>query len=347
MEYKEFVEKVKSDLPERFSGELAGAAVEETHVSKLQGRSYDGISIIPQDSIMGMTMDMQPYFQMVQEGIPYETVLENAADTAVGRYEGRPDISPNEIGNYAVAKDRLTVQLVGKEKNEEMLRQIPHHDLEDMSVIYRLQIRSDGYGEAAVTVTNAMLEQYGVTAEQLHRDAVESAAVRHPYEIKTMSEILSEFSDGMIIPEGELPLYVATNESRLNGAGVLSYPGFMEAAADRLNGSFYILPSSVHEVILLPENSAFSVQELQAMVQDINAAEVSPEEQLSNHVYHYDSKERVFELADKYEARKQDKAIGKDRGRTSVLETLHEHQKECAEKPRKMAPAHHREDASR
>lgn len=102
-----------------------------------------------------------------------------------------------------------------------------------------------------------------------------------PYEIKTMSEILSEFSDGMIIPEGELPLYVATNESRLNGAGVLSYPGFMEAAADRLNGSFYILPSSVHEVILLPENSAFSVQELQAMVQDINAAEVSPEERLA------------------------------------------------------------------
>lgn len=127
---------------------------------------------------MGMTMDMQPYFQMVQEGIPYETVLENAADTAVGRYEGRPDISLEEIGTYAAVRDHLTVQLVGKEKNEEMLRQIPHHDLEDMSVIYRLQIRSDGYGEASITVTNTMLEQYGVTAEQLHRDAVESAAVR-------------------------------------------------------------------------------------------------------------------------------------------------------------------------
>lgn len=347
MEYKEFVEKVKSDLPVRFSGALDGAAVEATHVSKLQGRSYDGISIIPQDSIMGMTMDMQPYFQMMQDGIPYETVLENLAGTAVDRYEGKPDISLEEIGNYAVVKDHLTVQLVGKERNEEMLRQIPHHDLEDMSVIYRLQIRSDGYGEASITVTNAMLEQYGVTAEQLHRDALESAAVRHPYEIRTMSEIFSEFSDGMIIPEEELPLYVATNESRLNGAGVLSYPGFLEVAADRLKGSFYILPSSVHEVILLPEKSAFSVQELQAMVQDINAAEVSPEEQLSNHVYHYDSKERVFEFADKYETRKQDKALGKDKGRPSVLETLHEHQKECAEKPRKMAPAHHREEAAR
>ena len=83
------------------------------------------------------------------------------------------------------------------------------------------------------------------------------------------------------------------------------------------------------------------------MVQDINAAEVSPEEQLSNHVYHYDSKERVFELADKYEARKQDKALGKDRGRPSVLETLHEHQKECAEKPRRIASAHRREETTR
>lgn len=347
MEYKEFIEKAKSDLPDRFFGTLDGATVEETHVSKLQGRSYDGISIIPKDSIMGMTVDMQPYFQMVQNGIAYETVLKNLADTAVGRYEGRPDITLEEIANYAIVKDHLTIQLVGREKNEDMLRQIPHHDLEDMSVIYRLQIRSDAYGEATITVTNAMLEQYGVTAEQLHRDALENASARYPCEIKTISEILSEFSGGMIIPEEELPLYVATNESRLNGAGVLSYPGFMEAAADRLKGSFYILPSSVHEVILLPEKSAFSVQELQAMVQDINAAEVSPEEQLSNHVYHYDSKERVFELADKYEARKQDKVLGKDKGRTSVLETLHEHQKECAEKPRKMTPSHHREEASR
>ena len=250
------------------------------------------------------------------------------------------------IGDYSVMKDHLTIQLVGHEGNEEMLQQMPHYDMEDMAVVYRLQIQEDRFGEASMPVTNAMLRQYGITAEQLHRDALQAASLHQPYEIKTMGEMLNELSDGLFIPEAAFPLYVATNESRVNGAGVLAYPDFMEAAAERLKDSFFVLPSSIHEVILLPENAAFSIQELQTMVQEINAAEVAPEERLSDYVYHYDSKEHLFERADKYETRKQTKEHEKENGRFSVLDTLHSHQKECKEKPHKAAPSHRREEAS-
>ena len=93
-------------------------------------------------------------------------------------------------------------------------------------------------------------------------------------------------------------MYIATNEDRMNGASVLAYPDFMETAVECLNGSFYILPSSIHEVILLPEKSGFDVQELQMLVRHVNATEVAPKERLSDHVYHYDRKKRLFKRAD-------------------------------------------------
>lgn len=342
MDYKNFIENVKADLPDRLTGDLESAVVEEIHISKLQGRSYDGISIAPADTDMGMTMDMQPYFQLLADGVPYNQVLGQIADTLSERYEEKPDISVAAIENYAEVKELLTVQLVGQEGNEEILSQIPHREMEDMAVIYRLQLENDFNGSTSAVVTNAMLERYGVTVEQLHQDALENAAAHQPYEIKTMVEMLSESTGGLFIPEDSFPLYVATNESRINGASVLAYPDFMDNASERLKGSFYVLPSSIHEVILLPEDSALAVQELQAMVRDVNEAEVFPEERLSNNVYHYDSKARLFERADKYE----DRMKAKERSRPSILDTLHAHQKESRQKPHKQSHSHRREEAS-
>ena len=98
-------------------------------------------------------------------------------------------------------------------------------------------------------------------------------------------------------------MYVASNKERIHGAGVIAYPEFMEEAAKRLGGDFYVLPSSIHEVILIPDTPDVSVLELQGIVQSVNVEQVAPEERLSDHIYHYDSKEKLFERSDKYESR--------------------------------------------
>ena len=83
MDYREFMEQVKKDLPERLSGVLEGATVDTTQVDKLQGRSYEGLSIAPDGSMIGLTMDLQPYFQMFNDGISYENIVEQIADRAI------------------------------------------------------------------------------------------------------------------------------------------------------------------------------------------------------------------------------------------------------------------------
>lgn len=345
MNYKEFMEQVKEDLPKHLTGVLEDASVNVTQVGRLQGLSYEGISIVPGGSIMGMTMDLQPYYQLLNVGMTYENILNRLAETAESTFADRPDLSIETLGNYDEVKDRLMIQLVGRDGNEEMLQTIPHHSIEDMEIVYRLHIQDTEFGRASALVTNVLLDKYGITADQLRQDAFATAMLHDPYEIKTMAEILNELMGDDVIPEGELPLYVASNKERMNGAGVITYPGFMEEASERLGGDFYVLPSSLHEVILVPDTSELDADELQTIVQSVNADQVEPEDRLSDHVYHYDSREKVFERADKYESRKLSQNRESEDTRSSVLGILRDNQKNCSEKSHKNTALSRCEDA--
>ena len=335
MEYREFMEQIKKDLSERLSGTLEGAVVNTTQVDKLQGRSYEGLSVVPEGSMIGLTMDLQPYFQMLNDGMAYENIVEQIADRASGTYADRPAVTAESIGSYEAVKDKLMIQLIGREGNEGMLRTIPRHSIEDMEIVYRLRVQDTEMGLASALVTNSMLGHYGITAEQLRQDAFASAVSHTPFEIKTMAEVLNELMGAEIIPQDELPMYVASNKERIHGAGVIAYPEFMKEASKRLGGDFYVLPSSIHEVILIPDTPDVSVLELQGIVQSVNVEQVAPEERLSNHIYHYDSKEKLFERTDKYENRKLNQEQERESSRSSVLDALRSNQKDCSERPHK------------
>ena len=130
-------------------------------------------------------------------------------------------------------------------------------------------------------------------------------------------------------------MFIATVPDKNSGAGVLAYQDFMDQAAEKIGGDFYVIPSSIHEILLVPDNGEVQAEGLKEMVQEVNATEVSPEEKLSDNVYHYDSKEHIFELAEKYEARQQEKEAAIDEkaeDRVSVLKDLKDKQKETAAK---------------
>ena len=119
------------------------------------------------------------------------------------------------LSNYAAVKDRLAVKLTGRAGNEEILEKLPHHDMEDMAVIYKIRIYGDACKTALAAVTNTMLKQYGITAEQLHRDAVEAASAHQPYVIRTMAETLNELCGCTWKQEDAVPMYVATNTTNM------------------------------------------------------------------------------------------------------------------------------------
>lgn len=92
-------------------------------------------------------------------------------------------------------------------------------------------------------------------------------------------------------------MYVLTNPQKSKGAAAMLYPGLLQSIAEATQSSFYILPSSIHEVLLMKEGNGMGAKELQSMVTDINQAQVPPQEVLSNQVYFYDGKEQKISLA--------------------------------------------------
>ena len=337
MNFEEFKKQLMQDIPEQISSD-AKIFVEENEVNKLQNESYQGIVVRKEGDAIGVTLNVSAmYDHMDFNDTPYEEMLSSAVDIVERGFEESPEIDVANLTNYEAMKEKLIIQVVPTQGNEEMLMNIPHHEMEDMSVVYRLNMGNDGDSRATILVTNNLLDNYGINADQLRQDALTYAPINEPAVIQNMADVLKEMMGpemADMIPEDTMPMFVASVPDRIQGAGILAYPEFMEQAQETMGGDFFVLPSSVHECILLPDNGEMNRAELEAMVQEVNATQVEPGERLSDNVYHYDSEAKVFELAEKFEERQNAKeaALEGKHEKGSVLKELGEKQKEIAEK---------------
>lgn len=333
MDYREFVDQISEDLKRVLPEELQGAKITARQVDKLQGASYYGIAVQPEDSNIGISMDLSSAFEAMENGRSYETVLAELGTAVTDGFSNRPNVREAELMDYEAMKDKLMIQVVPTAGNEELLSTVPHTEQEDMSMVYRFVFSTDERGSASTLVTNQMLENYGITAEQLHADAMANAPEQFPAKVRSMQEVLAEMMgiEPEMMPGEPGGMYVATCNDGMQGAGCIFYPDFMDQAAEKLGGDFFVLPSSVHEVILLPDNGDMSFRELENMVQEINATEVQPADRLSDSVYHYDSQDRVFEKAERFEDRQQAKKAEKENHheKKSVMEKLAAKKKEA------------------
>lgn len=322
MDFNEFQNQILQEAKDR----MWGVQVEIRPVEKLQGESYTGLSIQPNDSPMAATLNLDTvYNQMVDQGKSFQEVADDLITHAADIIVDMPKIDVNDITNYDQMKNTLVVQVIPTDRNAEMLADIPHKNIEDMSLVYRMQIDQNENGTSSVLITNAMLENYGVTVDQLHQDAMDAAVINNPATFRSMQEVLSDLM-GMpadLMPPMDGPqMYVASVENSLNGAGVIAYPDFMNQVAEQVGGDFFVLPSSVHEVLVVPDDGSIDRHDLESMVREVNASEVLPKDQLSDNVYHYDSQDQVFELAGKYEERMAVKEAAQEYGSQEKADTM-------------------------
>ncbi len=325
MNYEEFKENFKKDLKSVLADRGMDVNVKENRTEKMN-ESYDAVSVTPEGSNIGVNANLEAIYGAYEDGEAYSDVVYRAADSVEKGLDSTPEIDINSLLDYSQMKDKLSTEVVSAERNAELLKKVPHKSLEDMAVIYRLVLDKDNSGNGTIVVTNDLMNQFGITQEQLHADAMANSPVIRPSEIKGMSEALFEMTGKELVPKVEPEdetMFVATVPDKIHGAGVISYPNFMEDAAEKLGGNFYLLPSSIHEVLLVRDNGTFNSKQLEDMVKDVNATRVNPEDRLTDHAYHYDAKEHVFELASKYEERMAEKAEEEhEGGKESLLDDL-------------------------
>ena len=150
-------------------------------------------------------------------------------------------------------------------------------------------------------VRDDMLASYGISKEQLHADALASSAALLPAKVSHLSDEISRLSQ---CGRGEAEdgssgskMLVLSNSKNFFGAAALFYNGIMDLIAEMTGGSYFILPSSVNELILLPDDGSADPESLAALVRDVNRCVVRPDEWLSDNVYYYDAQTRQFRPA--------------------------------------------------
>ena len=291
MEFTNFTTLVQREVEKR-AGE--NYRVKLNDVMKNNGVVLRGITLMQDDSNISPTIYLNPYYDAYENG---DTTLGTVIDEVIDTYERNKinrSIDMKFFLNYETVRSRIIFKLINTEKNREILRDVPYIPFHDLSIVFQCLVSEERFGNASILIHNVHLQLWKVNARELYECALENTPLLQGYELADMNTVLEEMKAlGGIDDEEiedmqqEVPMYVLSNKSRINGASCILYKDILKDFAMVVDKDLYVLPSSIHEVILLPSDGTQESEQLKEMVREINQSQVEKEEVLSDSVYYY------------------------------------------------------------
>lgn len=308
---QDFINYVKDHIKEYLPPEYRNAVISTEEVTKSYDRALTGLTIRLPGERTAPTIYLEPLAEQMENGCPLDSVMQQIAEIQTA-YKDQVPMDISILENYETARPMLSVRMCDPETNREYLKDKPYTLCGELAAFYRVQVTANFEGTASVAVTENLMQSWDVTKEQLHKDAVQAEKERNPACLYDMNDVMSElmFSqnpDNLLQQEelldvGASPLYVLTNQNKENGAGVLVQDGVLEKVGALIGSNFYVLPSSVHEVLVVPDQGNMTLAELETTVREVNDTQVLPEERLSYKVQYYDREAKTL-------GRKQEKSV--------------------------------------
>lgn len=271
-------------------------------VTKNNGVHLYGISVRPKGISIVPNIYMENYFSDVQDGRPFADIIKELKSVyRQGMDNAAMGINEDAIQDFSSVKDRICYKLISRELNAGFLSTSPHRDFHGLAVVYYIDLSPAGGDMASVTVTGSLADIWGVDEEELYGLASVNTPKLNRGQIIPLSDELDSLVgnhspqdegccqydrfDFTSAGEGILPLYIATNARKVYGSAVILYKGLLEAVA-KITGSFFVLPSSVHECIFAP-GVPEDAKRMAEMVKSINATQVAAEEVLYDGCFYY------------------------------------------------------------
>lgn len=271
MNYTEFMNAMLCEIRGQVDAQVR---TELYTVMKNNGTRRTGILFKQEDSNLAPTIYLEEFYQKYLKG----QQVPDLADSICSIYQEirvKKTCDCQNLFDFNHVKEHIVYKLIRRDANEELLKQSPYEPFLDLAVVYYIQIDNTRFGSAAIQIRNEHLRYWRVEKEEIRRLAEKNTQRIYPVQIRQIVRFM----------------YVATNEQCSLGAAVMRYPDFREKVRGMIRGDFYILPSSIHEVILVPESFGLEPERMQEMVKEINQTGVAPEEVLSDSVYYFDGEE--------------------------------------------------------
>lgn len=317
MNFDKFIEEIKQMVKE-YLGEAV--RVEDKTVLKNNGVKLTGIVIMEGKQNCIPNIYLNGYYEQFKEGrCLFDIVYEIAKYYEEHKIEKQ--INMNSFSDFEQVKDAICFRLINYEKNEELLKQIPHIPYLDLAIVFFCIVNNECIGNGSILIKNEHLKKWQVDLKCVQSYAFCNTKKIFKGRIKPMEDVICEMMKKKMIMEIERSIeeqmdsrvkiteemvepiiqemmckvyseakgpkmYVASNESKNFGAAAILYDSFLADFANKTQSDYYILPSSIHEVILVPVgNEEDEVLQLKRMVCEVNHTELDMEEILSDSIY--------------------------------------------------------------
>ncbi len=303
-----FYERMNMDIKE-FSANMKiavssilgeGYEVEERLIQKNNGIELDALVIRNEEEPLAPTIYLKKYYENYLDG---ESIRDGAARLA----EDYRDAVPKEktdmsfFGDYEKVKNGLSYKLISAERNGSLLKKVPFVPFLDLAIVFYYSLDISGIPDGTILIRDVHLDMWGIDRDTLIEDARKNGPELLPGRCRDMFSVLSGMKQGFerdFDDTEDLPLmYVVSNTKMINGASAMLYPGVMSELSCRLGRNLYIIPSSIHELIIIPDDGLEDIKGLKDMIYNINRTQVEPQDVLSDSLYYFDCETEKITIA--------------------------------------------------
>lgn len=298
MNFEDFKEKVLSEIREKVGDEVK---VWIRDVTKNNNVRLTGIYLMTEED-RGPCVYLDNFYREYESGgMEFHETVDEIYRLLIKHWDDMQDIDISEFQNWETVKRNIYAKLVNTEQNEEQLKTIPHRQFLDMAVIYYALIDIKDQGIGTILICNGHMEKWEQDEEALYQTAMGNMRTDgEPYFVSMETVIKSFLPDTVVLGEREhkpeMDMYILTNARKKYGASEILDKSTLWMIADQVGGDFIVLPSSVHETIILPPKDKTEYDWLAGMVQEVNDMHVDIEERLSYHVYAYSRDEEMLKI---------------------------------------------------
>ena len=327
MKYETFLNEVKEQMQHEL-GE--GYSLTLRRVPKNNGLILDGLCITKGSENVAPAIYLNPCYIQYRDGRAIGDIVKEL----MALYQANrtpPDMDYSRLSHYDEMKSQVACKLIHAASNQALLKDIPHVPWMDLAIVFYLCIHEDETGLMTAMINRQHMDIWDISLEELRRTALDNTPRLFPPVISSMDCMIEDMNEAALAGDGDSslcgdglpgggmsgdgmsgdgmsgfglpdpdvssPFYVLSNISGINGAACILYRDVVKNFADGMEKDIIILPSSIHEVLLLPDEEGISCDEMSRLVTHINQTEVPKEDRLSNQVYHYSRIHQTIALA--------------------------------------------------
>ena len=255
-------------------------------VQKNNGITKNGIEVRFGRQTCVLVIYPEDYYMDYLNGSSVSDIFEQVAHSICG-FPEPPETDIMDIFlHYENAREKIMLRLVNYERNKSRLEEAPYIPFLDLAIVFYLSLEDWAGSSAYALITDSLASSWNITCEQLYKQALKNSSRIRPWKIRPLHEVIG-------VDPGIFPvfLYILTNPVMQYGAACILYEDVLENFSREIQGSYYVIPSSVHEVLLCPVSVGISPEYLTETVNEVNRNAVGEEDFLSDSLYLYKKEE--------------------------------------------------------